>query len=244
MFENKMEIADENQNCEKSLVQLPELVFHEIFTYFEYKALIFTLRVLYKKIRQYVDSFIEIKGIFMLTGENESPSKIIHIFKKFGKDIEGWYEYGPSCPIPISHVLKLNESKLQERLGKVLNHKVLCFTNKSSCILFDYNNLKWNCIQENVPFCDQTSNHSIDLISNLELVEFYTITTMDPAVSDVSDLCSMNLHAQCLNCEFGENGLFNVRKKFSFPNCTCSKQMNINTYHHRIRIIIYDVKVN
>ena len=82
-----MEIADENQKCETSLVQLPELVFHEIFKHFEYKTLIFTIRVLCKKIRQYIDSYIEIKGIFMLTGENQSPSKIIHIFKRFGTQL-------------------------------------------------------------------------------------------------------------------------------------------------------------
>ena len=153
------------------------------------------------------------KGIFMLTGDNQSPSKIIHIFKRCGKHIEGWYEYGPGCPMPISHVLKLKESKHQDQLGAALNHKVVCFTNKSSCILFDYKNLKWICIQEDVPFCNLTSNHNSHLISNLELVEFQTITTMDPVATDVLDLCSTNLYAQCLNCGFGENGLFIVRSQ-------------------------------
>ena len=74
--------ADKDQICKTTILQLPELVFHEIFKYLDYKTLYFSLRDVCWKMRQHVDCHFDMKGIFMTTGENQSPSKIIFVYKK------------------------------------------------------------------------------------------------------------------------------------------------------------------
>ena len=69
------------------IIQLPEQIFCEIFKYLKIETIMITLRAVCKKIKDHVDSYIKIKGIFMLTGEKSSiknedaPAKIIHIFQ-------------------------------------------------------------------------------------------------------------------------------------------------------------------
>ena len=60
---------------------IPELAFREILKFLDDVTIWFTLRDVCMKIRKHVDAFLEMKGIFMLTGENNFPSKIIYMFK-------------------------------------------------------------------------------------------------------------------------------------------------------------------
>ena len=205
--------ADKDQICKTTILQLPELVFHEIFKYLDYKTLYFSLRDVCWKMRQHVDCHIDMKGIFMTTGENQSPSKIIFVYKKAGSEIEGSYEYGPGCPSPISHVVKLTESKQKEEKGIFCDHKVSFFTHNSRCLTFDYKYLQWSSIQQDIPLCSIAFNHNNLLTWNPESVEFYTTTTMDPVATDGYNQSSMNLFAQHLNCNSIEDGFFTFHSR-------------------------------
>ena len=60
-----MDEVNTNQTCGTTILQLPELVFHEIFKYLDYKTLYFSLRDVCWKMRQHVDCHIDMKGIYI-----------------------------------------------------------------------------------------------------------------------------------------------------------------------------------
>ena len=68
-----------------NLEQLPEPIFRAIFKYLEYKIILTVLRNVCKKLTEHVDSYVKIMGIFMLTGNNVNPAKVIYIFSKTQK---------------------------------------------------------------------------------------------------------------------------------------------------------------
>ena len=113
--------------------QLPEQIFHEIFKYFKYSMIIISLREVSTIFRQHVDTFINIIGIFMLTGlTGSSPWKVTYVFKTHKNEIKGIFTVGPGCPIKPSSPISLSDAKFVEpmdnfnrRTIKKLNDKVL-----------------------------------------------------------------------------------------------------------------------
>ena len=192
---------------------IPELAFREILKYLDDETIWFTLRDVCMKIRQHVDAFVEMKGIFMLTGENNFPSKIIYIYKKGEKGIKGRYDLGPACPKPISNVIELAQKRQEELFEQISNYEVPFFTNNSCCLGFDYKSRYWKTYQENVPLCNDISVHNIQLISNPELFEFYIITSMGPVPLEDCNPSYMSLNARYLRSECREDGSYTVHSQ-------------------------------
>ena len=65
-----------------NIIQLPEQIFREIFKYLDNETIITSLRNVCLKIREYVGRYIDIRGIFMLTGSRDDSARIIYIFQK------------------------------------------------------------------------------------------------------------------------------------------------------------------
>ena len=105
-----------------SINQLPEQIFHEIFGYLEYYTIIISLREVCTKFRQHVDTFITIFGVFMLTGTNSSPSKVMYVFKTNRNEIKGIYKSAPGCPVMPSSSITLSDTIIVERIDN-LNHR-------------------------------------------------------------------------------------------------------------------------
>ena len=124
-------MSNENQVLQKhktyrmiiNLEQLPEPIFRAIFKYLEYKIILTVLRNVCKKLTEHVDSYVKIMGIFMLTGNNVNPAKVIYIFKNTENEIEGLYERATGCPFRNSCTIRTTE---KETFDLVLNDKVLC----------------------------------------------------------------------------------------------------------------------
>ena len=207
---------NEQQFCERNVTmdQLPDPVFREIFKYLDDKTILFKLRDVCIRIREQVDNYIPIKGIFMITGEDNFPSKIIYTFQRVGKEIDGHLELGPGCPIPIYYAIKVANTHPQKRSEHNFDCKVPFFTFNSSCFTFDYKSKSWIPIQEDIPLCNETSNHNIQLISNPELFEFYTVTSKGPASTDLYYVPSyMSLKVRYLRSERRENGSYLIRSQ-------------------------------
>ena len=121
-----------------SINQLPEQIFHEIFKYLKYNTIIISLREVCRKFRQHVDTFINIIGIFMLTGSTgSSPSKVMYVFKTYKNEMKGIFEVGPGCPIKPTFAISLSDAKcveptdnIKRRNIKQLNDKILIDTVK------------------------------------------------------------------------------------------------------------------
>ena len=107
-----------------SINQLPEQIFHEIFRYLEYYTIIISLREVCTKFRQHVDTFITIIGVFMLTGIDSSPSKVMYVFKTYGNEIKGIYQIAPGCPAKPSSSISLSDTRFVERMNN-FNHQTI-----------------------------------------------------------------------------------------------------------------------
>ena len=153
--------------------QLPEQIFHEIFRYLEYNTIILSLRKVCTKFRQHVDTFTTIIGVFMLTGTDSSPSKVMYIFKTNRNDIKGIYESAPGCPVKPSSSISLSDTIFVERMDnfnhrniKDFNEKILIETCNSGFVMFDWKCLEWSFLEKTIPSCNGCSNHNWKLTSN------------------------------------------------------------------------------
>jgi len=68
-----------------TILDLPEPVFREIFTYLDLET-VYLMKHLCQQINEYVNGFLEFGGTFMLSTGRNIPSEIIHIYKQRNKE--------------------------------------------------------------------------------------------------------------------------------------------------------------
>lgn len=72
---------------ETNILDLHQAIFREIFGYLEYSVVYFTLRSVCRKLKEYVDAFVQLRGMFLLNNGTDMPTKILHILKQNNKII-------------------------------------------------------------------------------------------------------------------------------------------------------------
>ena len=189
-----------------NIEELPEQIFRDIFDYLGFKTIFKSVRNVCKKFREYADSYIDVQGIFMLTGNIDNIAKVIYIFNRKARKIEGFCERAPICP--NQHY----KSPLIFTGTRILSPFDLLVTREGHCnfeyLMFDLITLKWKLLHKNIPICDKPYNHNCYLTANPNLVHFYTETikiTKRLNFSHPYEYHSMKLYARCLNVETNDN---------------------------------------
>ena len=85
-------------DCSTNMLDLPEQVFREIFRYLDFETVYFTLRKVCPKIKEYVDGFIQLGGMFMLAAGRDVLTEILYIFKQCNKETTIYSK--SACPYP------------------------------------------------------------------------------------------------------------------------------------------------
>ena len=82
-----------------TLFDLPEHIFREIFRYLDLET-VYLMKGVCQQIKEYVDGFFELGGIFMLTTGRDVPTEFIHIFKQRNKKPIIYSILGDPYPYP------------------------------------------------------------------------------------------------------------------------------------------------
>ena len=78
---------NEFRGSDATILDLPEPIFREVFSYLDLKT-VYSMKHLCLQIEEYVNGYLELGGIFMLSTGRNIPSEIIHIYKKRSKKTE------------------------------------------------------------------------------------------------------------------------------------------------------------
>ena len=100
-----------NDDSNKQLIKLPEEIIREIFSYLSFETLYFTLRKVCKKMKCYVDHFIDVEGIFFLEGHRRGRiqhSEVIYIIQTKNKQFKVFWR--PVSFVPWSPVYFKNDN--------------------------------------------------------------------------------------------------------------------------------------
>ena len=81
-------------------LDLNEDVVREIFLYLDYDEVFYTLRKVCKQLKEYVDTYIQLGGVFLLCSVPGMPSKLLHVFKQNGRIVGICPKLGPAIPRP------------------------------------------------------------------------------------------------------------------------------------------------
>ena len=103
---------DDNQQ----LMRLPEQTIREIFRYLSFETLYFYLRNVCKKMKCYVDHFIDVGGIFFLEGHRRGRiqhSEVIYIIQTKNEQFEIFWR--PVSFVPWSPVYFKNDKGEEHR---------------------------------------------------------------------------------------------------------------------------------
>jgi hypothetical protein len=107
----------------KSIVDLPEQLFREIFKYLDTETVYFAMRNVSQEIKKQVDQYIELRGVFIVTGTFCCSTRLIHIFKRYGNELESYYKIAPALPFFISHSWTFPEKK--NSFCRILNNRIV-----------------------------------------------------------------------------------------------------------------------
>ena len=141
-----------------NIVQLPEQIFREIFDYLGVKTIFMVVRNVCKKFREYADSYIDVTGIFMMTGDGRDRAEIIYIFNRRAGKIDGFCEKASICPVQHSNSpLIFTGTRIIGSFDLLVIRDGYC---NSECLMFDLITLKWKLLHVNIPICDKPYNHN------------------------------------------------------------------------------------
>lgn len=108
--EDRASCREPNEN-ETNLLDLPEDIFYEIFRFLHIRDIYFSVRNVSKTMKQYVDCYIELAGVFMLVGggcsfgeifEKRLSSEVLYVFKQNSRIISIVSKGCPVLPHPLS----------------------------------------------------------------------------------------------------------------------------------------------
>ena len=94
-----------NENGKKyiNILDLPESIFRKIFNYFDHGELFFTIKSVCRLLETYVELYIELGGVFILSPRSpETPIEVLYIFKKKSKPVSSCSKLMPPLPHPIN----------------------------------------------------------------------------------------------------------------------------------------------
>ena len=98
----------QTQQCSRNILELPEIVFREIFKSLDIETLYFKMRKVNQEIESYIDGYLKLKGIFIVHGKPEGVPKsqartelmsnmelhkVIYIFKMNNANIDIYTSY-------------------------------------------------------------------------------------------------------------------------------------------------------
>ena len=99
-----MATVSTNQNGKKyiNILDLPESIFREIFDYIDHGELFFTVKSVCRLLETYVELYIELGGVFILSPRSpETPIEVLYIFKKKSKPVSSCSKIMPPLPHPF-----------------------------------------------------------------------------------------------------------------------------------------------
>ena len=81
-------------------LDLNEDVLREIFLYLDYDEVFYTLGNVCKQLKNTVDNYIKLGGVFLLCSVPGMPSKLLHIFERNSRIVSICSKLGPALPRP------------------------------------------------------------------------------------------------------------------------------------------------
>ena len=81
-------------------LDLNEDVLREIFLYLEYDEVFYVLGNVCKQLKETVDTYIQLGGVFLLCSVPGMPSKLLHIFERNSRIVSICSKLGPALPRP------------------------------------------------------------------------------------------------------------------------------------------------
>ena len=151
-------LKDDNN---QQLMRLPEETIREIFRYLSFETLYFYLRNVCKKMKCYVDNFIDLGGIFFLEGYRRGRiqhSEVIYIIQTKNKQFKIFWR--PVSFVPWSPVYFKNNKGEEHRCDdewhySVIDEKLVCCIHQRHRFLVyqcNIQNGKWSRIAEKHTF--------------------------------------------------------------------------------------------
>ena len=152
---NKKEVPEIN------IFSLPEEAILKIFHHLELSFVYFTTRLVCKKMKTYLDSYVSLGGIFLVIG-NAGSSELLYIFQKPGKKFQVYWKYMTS--VQSQSFKRQNNPHLRYENPNyfIWNDTVLCciyqireVPYQHGYVLFQYCMLtnSWQLIFENAMIC-------------------------------------------------------------------------------------------
>ena len=119
-----------------TIEQLPEQIFREIYDFLGVKTIFMVVRNVSKKFREHADSYIDVKGIFMMIGNEHDKAKIIYIFNRRAAKFDVFCEHAPISVFstPISSSLIFTGTRILGSLDLIVTTKD---HNHSEHLMFD-----------------------------------------------------------------------------------------------------------
>ena len=179
----------------KSFVDLPEQLFREILKYLDNETIYFVMRNVSQEWKNSVDQYTELGGVFIITGTSCCFTKLMYIFKRYGKELESYYEIAPDFPFRnssrYSHTWQFPDKK--DRCGNILHNRVVVGNYQLINLVsvdeykkhdvsgpndifklcsFDYSSRKW-IPPENITYCTETHDENWRLPAHPELALFH-----------------------------------------------------------------------
>ena len=121
-----------------AFLDLFEDVFYEVFRFLRADDLYFSVRNVCTKLRYFVDSYVNLGGVFMLVGggcrfgevsERRHSSEILYIFKQNGKVVSLCSKTAPALPQPLSSYvideLQIHTCMEISFFGAVINGRII-----------------------------------------------------------------------------------------------------------------------
>ena len=147
-----------------NILGLHENVFREIFRHLEVETVYFTLRLVCQKMKNYVDEYLQLGGIFMLGAGRKNSTEILYVFTKRNKETSIYSKLAASYPYPVScHTSPAGNVKGQF-FGAMMNGKIVIGfnfwgkrANKLLYVINKYNpkQNKWAVVESRDAYTDQ-----------------------------------------------------------------------------------------
>ena len=146
-----------------TLLSLPEDAVRAIFHHLELSLVYFTMRLVCKKMKAYVDNYVSLGGIFLVIG-NAVSSELLYVFQKAPTSFKVYWK-GMTSVESQNFIRQDNPYLRYERPNYFIwNNKVMCcifqisevsLPFKNGYVLFQYNlpTNSWKLVFENINVC-------------------------------------------------------------------------------------------
>ena len=116
-----------------NILELHEVIFRELFRHLQCETVYFTMRRVCRKLKYYVDEYIQLRGMFMIAAGRGNPTQILYLFQQknnamsiFSKIAQpypyppvGFYKSGSSIVVTDTRVKAIGS------FGAIMNGKIV-----------------------------------------------------------------------------------------------------------------------